>query len=349
MALGGVPATGGDSAAGGAVGTGGSTSASGGVVGVGGTQATGGQIGAGGAVSGAGSSSLDACSSDADCTTCIWVTTPTSSSQCSDGYCCGGMISSKGRCESNQAAWAAYCPNRSPTIGDCPCVVQCPGRVAWVGGQCLFSCSPVGGAGGSVVLPPSSGGYSGNEGAGGMGGAFLGMGGSSSTGGSKGGSGGSSGTGGASGRVVTCTFGGLLVDEETLSTYTESGITVLPTAGSWQARTGYGNPAPFIEFVTQAGVSETGQVQVTAPGSAFSFVSVDLYSSVTPIPYVFTGLMGSTKVFSVSGTVPNTLGNFATVANPNTGDLIDTLVIELTNGTACCENPMGLDNVRLIM
>ena len=338
MALGGVPATGGDSAAGGAVGTGGSTSASGGVVGVGGTQATGGQIGAGGAVSGAGSSSLDACSSDADCTTCIWVTTPTSSSQCSDGYCCGGMISSKGRCESNQAAWAAYCPNRSPTIGDCPCVVQCPGRVACVGGQCLFSCSPVGGAGGSVVLPPSSGGYSGNEGAGGMGGAFLGMGCSSSTGGSNGGS---SGTGGASGGVVTCTFGGLLVDAQPLASYTESGITVLATAGSWQARTGYGNPAPFIEFIASA----TGEVRVTAGGSAFRFVSVDLYSSVTTIPYVFTGQMGSTKMFSVSGTVPGTFGNFATVASANAGDLIDTLVIELTDGVA--QNPMGLDNVRL--
>jgi hypothetical protein len=57
----------------------------------------------------------------------------------------------------------------------------------------------------------------------------------------------------------------------------------------------------------------------------------------------------STKVFSVSGTVPNTFGELATVANPDAGDLIDTLVIELTNGTACCKNPMGLDNVRLFM
>ena len=47
---------------------------------------------------------------------------------------------------------------------------------------------------------------------------------------------------------------------------------------------------------------------------------VDLHSSLTFIPYVVTGLMGSTKAFSVSGTVPNTFGNFATVANPNAGD-----------------------------
>jgi hypothetical protein len=169
------------------------------------------------------------------------------------------------------------------------------------------------------------------------------MGGLSPTGGSNGGSGGSSGTGGASGGVVTCTFGGLLVDAQPLSSYTESGITVLPTAGSWQARTGYGNPAPFIEFTASA----TGEVKVTAGGTAFRFVSVDLYSSVTTIPYVFTGLRGSAQVFSGSGTVPNTFGNFATVANPNAGDLIDTLVIELTDGVA--QNPMGLDNVRLMM
>ena len=57
--------------------------------------------------------------------------------------------------------------------------------------------------------------------------------------------------------------------------------------------------------------------------------------------------MGSTKMFSVSGTVPGTFGNFATVASANAGDLIDTLVIDLTNGVG--QNPMGLDNVRLIM
>jgi len=171
--------------------------------------------------------------------------------------------------------------------------------------------------------------------------------------GSNGGGGASSGATGARDGVVTCTFGGLLVNGAALSSYTESGITVVATAGGWQAMTGYGNPAPSIDFVTPAGVAGSEQVKVTAGGSAFSFASVDLYSSVTPIPYTFTGLMGSTTVFSVSGTVPNTFGAFATVANPNAEDLIDTLVIELTNdlanGPACCDNTMSLDNVRLIM
>jgi hypothetical protein len=180
------------------------------------------------------------------------------------------------------------------------------------------------------------------------------LGGANPTGGSVGtggapGTGGSWGTGGAPGVVVTCTFDGLLVDKETLSSYTESGITVVATAGGWRARTGFGGPAPSIIFITPAGVSATGQVEVTAGGSTFGFVSVDLYSSMTSIPYVFTGRLGSTKVFSVSGTVPNAFGSFATVANPHAGELIDTLDIELTNGTACCESPMGLDNIRLTM
>jgi hypothetical protein len=145
--------------------------------------------------------------------------------------------------------------------------------------------------------------------------------------------------------VVTCTFGELRVDQETVSSYSESGITVLPTGGGWQARSEFGNPAPSVLFISPAGASVTGQVAVTAGGSSFGFVSADLYASVTPIPYDFIGLLGSTRVFSVTGTVPNTFGAFATVANPNAGDRIDTLVIELTNGSDCCENPMGLDNV----
>jgi hypothetical protein len=198
-----------------------------------------------------------------------------------------------------------------------------------------------------VVFPPGSGGYLGNDGAGGVRGADAGSGGLFVIGGSHGGSIGSSGSGGASGGVVTCTFGGLIVDEETLSSYTESGITVLATAGGWQARTGFGNSAPSILFFAPAGGATTGQVKVAAGGSAFRFVSVDLYSSMTTIPYVFSGLMGSTKVFSVSGTVANTFGNFATVVNPNAASLIDTLVIELTDSVA--QNAMGLDNIRLIM
>ena len=56
-----------------------------------------------------------------------------------------------------------------------------------VGGKCKVVCSPpVVGTGGCTLIHLGSGGYSGNDGAGGTGGAFLGMGGSSSTGGAGG-------------------------------------------------------------------------------------------------------------------------------------------------------------------
>ena len=338
MASSSVTATGGTSAAGGAVGTGGSTSGSGGVSGRGGTPATGGHIGAGGAVSGAGGSSPDTCYSDSDCVRCIWETAPSDWNVCVGSYCCGGMVTTTAQCEANHAAWNRYCPGQVPTAESCPCVLPtCQGQampaVSCVGGLCGLRCPPVGGAGGVL----SAGG---NTGTGGSTSASGGVSG-------RGGSGGSSSTGAASGRVVTCTFGELLVDAQTLSSYTESGITVLATAGTWDARASFGNPAPSIQFYTSAGAPATGQVKVTAGGSVFSFVSIDLYSSMTTIPYVFTGLRGSTKVFSVSGTVPNTFGNFAPVANPNAGDQIDTLVIELTDSLA--PNPMGLDNIRLAL
>jgi hypothetical protein len=115
----------------------------------------------------------------------------------------------------------------------------------------------------------------------------------------------------------------------------------------WEALTTYGNPAPSIIFRRSAAdPTLTAEVQITAGGSAFGFRSVDLYSSITPIPYTITGLRNSNPVFTVSDTVPNTFGNFATVLNPHSTDMIDTLLIRLTNpATPCCPNPMGLDNI----
>jgi hypothetical protein len=291
---------------------------------LGGVSATGGVFG------------QDTCFSDSDCVRCIWETAPSDGSACDGVYCCGGMITTAARCEANRAAWQRYCPGQFPRDEVCPCVFPtCSGQavasVTCMGGQCGLWCPQANGAGGSVVLPSGSGGYFGNEGAGGV----------------KGGSGGAAGGSGASRAIVTCTFGGLLDDGQALTTsYTESGITVLATAGGWQARAAFGHPAPSIGFVASAGGTATGQVKVTVAGAPFSFVSVELYSSMTTIPYIFTGLLGSSEVFSASGTVPNTFGNFATVANPNAAALIDTLVIELTDGMS--QNPMGLDNLRLI-
>ena len=207
-----TPASGGSSGTGGAVGGSGTF---GGAGGVGGAPATGGMISNGGAISASGGSvftgDLDSCSSDADCTTsCTWTTAPTDSSQCSAYYCCGSNWMSKRRCEANQAAWAIYCPNQSSTFIECPCAVMCDAGAqtftfGCVGGKCEVVCSPpLGGAGGSTVFPPASGGSSGSGGGGGMGGAITGSGGIVGTDGAIGsdgtpGSGGMGGTGGTAG------------------------------------------------------------------------------------------------------------------------------------------------------
>ena len=78
----------------------------------------------------------------------------------------------------------------------------------------------------------------------------------------------------------------------------------------------------------------------------FRFRTIDLYSSVTPIPYVLTGYRNDAAVFTIDGRLPNTFGNFVTVANPRADALIDTLVVTLTNAAAIA-NPMGVDNIVL--
>lgn len=149
---------------------------------------------------------------------------------------------------------------------------------------------------------------------------------------------------------VTITFAGLLVDRAAVFTYVESGVDIVATPGSWEAWTNYGHPAPTIVFWAQAGAPPTaGAIRVSAGGAMFQFTSVDLYSSTTPIPYVFAGYLNSSPVFTATGTVPNTFGNFATVSNPHANVLIDQLVITLTNApAACCANPMGLDNLAVM-
>src|SRR5262245_41276566 len=146
----------------------------------------------------------------------------------------------------------------------------------------------------------------------------------------------------ANGVVITFASG-----SGTLTTYTEGGFTVTPMAQSWFF-SGYGVPGPSLQFSVGANASVDGEVRITAGGARFQFQSVAVYSSVTAIPYVFTGLLGSTTVFSVSGRQPNTFGNFATVNSGQSLTSIDALLIRLTNTTSSAGgNPMGIDNVVL--
>jgi len=133
-----------------------------------------------------------------------------------------------------------------------------------------------------------------------------------------------------------------------VTTHTNCGFTVTATTPNWTVWTGYGHPAPFIGFMSADGEKTTGEIRVTAARGKFKFESVDLYSSITAIPYVIVGLANSAPVFSLQSTHGNTYGDFATISNPNADADIDTLVIELSNSSApCCSNPMGLDNIVL--
>ena len=148
---------------------------------------------------------------------------------------------------------------------------------------------------------------------------------------------------------TTIAFTGLMANESPAGTYVESGLTVTADSSDWIAWTAVGAPAPSIVFFAQGGTTLTRGVSVTAGASTFRFISVDLYSSMTPIPYAITGLRGSAVVFSMTGTLPNTFGNFRTLEHPNGRDTIDTLVISLSNpAPAGGSNPMGLDNIVVL-
>jgi hypothetical protein len=88
---------------------------------------------------------LDTCVNDDECTPCVWAAPPTDASQC-PGYfnCCGGMATTKKRCEVNQAAWTATCPGQSPLALACPCILVCGAGwttvMSCVRGECIFDC-----------------------------------------------------------------------------------------------------------------------------------------------------------------------------------------------------------------
>jgi hypothetical protein len=147
----------------------------------------------------------------------------------------------------------------------------------------------------------------------------------------------------AAATTITIGFRDLTVDRAPVAVYTESGYTVSAIAADWM-EVSYGS-GPFMEFVAPAGTTVTGTIQITA-GNAFGFKSVDLYSSITPIPYAIMGFRNSTAMFTLAETLPNTFGCFATVENHEAAVVIDTLVISLSNpAPSGGSNPIGVDNI----
>jgi hypothetical protein len=127
------------------------------------------------------------------------------------------------------------------------------------------------------------------------------------------------------------------------------GFTVRATTSNWVMWTLYGNPAPSIVFMSPRGTTIVGEVAVTAGGTPFKFVSVDVYSSTTAIPYVVTGIRNGATVYRIQQTQGQNFGAFATQSSGAQSTVyVDSLVIQLTNTSApCCDNPMGIDNIRL--
>ena len=144
----------------------------------------------------------------------------------------------------------------------------------------------------------------------------------------------------------TITFEGLTSDGASVTSYEERGFTLRLSGGNWVAGMGYGNPRPFVQFTATGGTTAAGEAQLTGSGQTFSFQSVDVYASTTPIPYQITGSRNGATVFTISDRVPNTFGQFRTVSASDPAAVVDTLTIVLTNAAAsCCSNPMGIDNI----
>ena len=147
----------------------------------------------------------------------------------------------------------------------------------------------------------------------------------------------------------TIVFSNLRDNGSATPRYLEAGFVVEALQAEWQALTTYGRPAPSLIFFTGPGVSTVGDVRIVADdGAAFGFSRIDLYASITPIPYAINGSLSHEATFSLTGTLGNTFGAFVTVANPSADHRrVDEVVIRLTNPATCCRNPMGIDNVVL--
>jgi hypothetical protein len=148
---------------------------------------------------------------------------------------------------------------------------------------------------------------------------------------------------------ATVTFNELVGDNGTpFVSHEEAGLTVTTTDHIWEVLATHGKPRPSIIFKRIHQEPDSGEIRVfDASGGLFQFSSVDLYSSVTQIPYIITAFRKLNTAFILTGTLPGTFGAFASVFNSDTR-MIDSITIRLTNPASfCCGNPMGLDNITI--
>ena len=156
------------------------------------------------------------------------------------------------------------------------------------------------------------------------------------------------------GQAATIGFNDLSGSQnDPFSFYTEAGFMVFPAGGEpWVQNIVYGKPAPSVIFNRPRDAPElwAGMFIRAEGGSNFTFAAVDLYSSVTPIPYRFLAYDEGMPVFDFTATMPNTMGQFKTADNPYGDVAMDLLYIELVNPfVAVGGNPVGFDNVVVSM
>lgn len=144
------------------------------------------------------------------------------------------------------------------------------------------------------------------------------------------------------------TFDGLGPDGTPFTAISEQQFTVENVSGAWASRASPAGRAIGFSRVT-AGPDLVGEVKVTRTGGLpFLFSSARLYSSVTPIPYVFRGERNGVTVYTATGTVPNTFGNYAIVANAFSSFVVDAVYVSITNpASGLSFNPVGLDDLVL--
>jgi len=128
--------------------------------------------------------------------------------------------------------------------------------------------------------------------------------------------------------------------------YKADGFSVRRVKRGWVVDGTYGNPAPMIDFDVPAN-SEVGKaVTVTESSREFSLDSIDITSSISAVNWEFVGKLKGQTLYTDKGQVPNPMGGFTTVDNPDAATLVDSVEITLTGlKTACCDNHIGLDNI----
>jgi hypothetical protein len=128
-------------------------------------------------------------------------------------------------------------------------------------------------------------------------------------------------------------------------TYKAHGFTVRRVKPGWTVDGKYGNPAPMIEFVVPANTAVGKAVTVTEAGKEFSLDSIDITSSVAAVNWELAGSLKGQTVYKDKGQIPNPMGGFATVDNPDASTLVDSVEITLTGVQTGVDNHVGLDNI----